>query len=159
MGLHSISNVSVHLITPWNKVLLEKLSECIESNILRVLWNPDLHYRIHKSPSPNPILNQTAPPPIPLLKDPFSTNTLYAPLLALYVLHALPSHSSWTYYANNIWWWMQVMKLLAVWPSLSPCFRTSSAYVSPSTWHTKFHTHTKKTKKCGSVYLKLCIFL
>ena len=55
-----------YLLTPWCKVLLEKLTGFAASQeIPRISRNPKVHHLIHKRPPPFPILGQPNPVHIP----------------------------------------------------------------------------------------------
>ena len=89
-------------------------------------------------------------------------NPVYASLLPHTSFMPRPSHSYRFYHLNSIVWGVQIVKFLLcsflysiVTSSLlgpkifssTPYSRTPPAYVPPSVWATKFHTHTKQQAK------------
>jgi hypothetical protein len=70
-------------------------------------------------------------------------------------------HSSWFDHPNNIWWKVQIFKLLVMYATsfllrpntfFSTLFSNTSAHDAPSMWVTKSHTHTKQ-----QAILQFCI--
>ena len=125
--------------------------------ISRILWNPKIHYHIHNSPLPAPILSQTSPVhalPAHSLKihfniihpsTPGSSNWSISlrfphqnPVCTSSLPHIgyvpCPSHSSWFDHRNDIWCGVRVFKLFTLF-SNTPGLRSSLSHISAHRLH------------------------
>ena len=134
VGVHTV--LITYLLTSWSRVLTWEANWFSASQeIPRILWNPKVHYRIHKCLPPVPILCQFDPfhtptshclkiylniilPSMPgspkwslSFRFPHRNPVYVSPLLHTHYMPR-PSHSSWFYHVNNIWWAVQIIKLL-----------------------------------------------
>jgi hypothetical protein len=145
------SRKATGILTPRNRVLLEKLiGHKLVKKFPRILRNPKVHYSIHKRPPPLLVLNQINTVHFSsshFLKIPFNVkfhlglclpNGLpqsphHNPVYILSVSHARnilsPSHSSRFVHSNNIWWAVQITKLLVMLSSKISCCLLQSPVV------------------------------
>jgi hypothetical protein len=127
-----LTDLLTYLFTPWSTILLEKLTNFQLVKIPRILWNPKVHYRIHKCPPPVPILSQINPVNTPTshflmiyLNTIFPSTPgspkwslslrfphhipVYASVLPHTRYMPRPPNSSRFYHPNNIGWGVQIV--------------------------------------------------
>ena len=122
----------------------ETISYTANQKCPRILWNPKVHYKIHNSRQPDPILSQVStymhshPTSwnsililsshlrlgfivVLSLRSPHRTSVRTSP--ASHTCHMpRPNHSSWFDHPNYIPWGIQIIKLFVTYFSLLLCY-------------------------------------
>ena len=138
---HLLTNLLTNWLTDWLTYSTDGSLSCVAKRssvsqwIPRILWNPKVHYRIHKWPPRSPILSQINPA---LFHHPTSwtsslilfshlrlglPSSLWSSVLSTKILYTLlvsPIHATFPAHIilldlitpNNIWWAVQIIKFL-----------------------------------------------
>jgi hypothetical protein len=139
----------VFQITPWNRVFFEKPISIQLLKRFSAFWGgggTEGYLPYSHEPSIRSILILSSHQRLD-----FPIRIFYTFLIYPSTCHILcPSHTPWLDHPNNIWWSLQVMKLLITQSSLGSHqslprrSKYSRQYCVPSlVWETKFHTHTQ----------------
>ena len=121
----------------------EAICSSATQELVCIVRNPKVHYRIHNSPQPIPLPGQINPVharpfiswrsnlvthshpylglPSDLFPSGFPTKSLYAPLPSP-TRATVPANLTLLHLLNNIWCAVQIMKLLIMYSSPLPCY-------------------------------------